>query len=271
MDRTRSVRDRTALTVGHATGSVQWPQHRYTEVPGVHVARLVAAQVREVAFAAGVPTRPLGVWEVAKLGGFELLDTDLGVGRGGYRGLLQAVRGGFRICVDARPPTGRAADAPTLRRRMRFVAAHEIGHSFFFDRRPMRPDRLLPIGSREEELFCNEFACALLLPPEVVRATQPSPEAALRMSAEWDVSLEVAVRALAEWHPAKPFVALGYSRPPSLSVRLQWAGGGEVAEPARVARVLFARGAGEFSLASLRGVVLAAPERKQTVAVAVPA
>jgi hypothetical protein len=226
--------------------------------------------VRAAAVAEGVSMRPLCVRSVAEIGGFELIETDMAVGRGGYRGLLQAVRGGFRVCLDTQSSDG-AMDSPTRRRRMRFVAAHEIGHSFFFDRRAVRPERLLPIGSRAEERFCNEFACALLLPPEVVRSGPASPEAAFRLSEEWDVSVEVAARALAEWHPSAPFVAVGYWRPPSSSVRLQWAGGGGVREPAGVAAALLEKRDGGFCLSSLRGSVLSSPDRGQALAVAVPA
>ena len=65
---------------------------------------------------------------------------------------------------------------PSYKPRARFTLAHEIAHTFFFNRTPGRRQRLCPYSRRDaygsehrgsaamEEWFCNEFAFELLLP-----------------------------------------------------------------------------------------------------------
>jgi hypothetical protein len=247
-------------------GAARWPSHQFATVPDRAAARQMAAQVRALVDQAGQTAKPLNLDTVAKLGRFRLIETDLRVDHGGYRGLLQAVLGGFRICVDARPRgcTGTTAQE-TLRRRARFVIAHEIGHSFFFDRRRPRPERLLPIGSVREEDFCNEFASALLVPPEVVETATATPSVVVSIAKEWDVSLEVAARAIADWHPRRPFIALGYWRRSPAELEIQWAGGGNVASPRETAARLLGRRA---KPGRNRSSIVFLPTRRQAVALA---
>jgi hypothetical protein len=232
------------------------------------MARAVAAEVRTFGAGAGLQLRPLAVAELAGLGGFTLVEADLGLSRGGYRGLLQAIRGGFRLCVDGRAADGGAISEATVRRRARFVVAHEIAHSFFFEQESIRPRRLFPVGSDVEEAWCNEFARALLLPPSAVREAEPSPQDALRLSDEWDVSVEVAARAMAEWHGSRPFVALGYSRSASAPVEVQWAGGADVSDPSAVGRAMLSTQGTYTTAIGLRAQWLPLPERRQAIAIA---
>lgn len=49
-------------------------------------------------------------------------------------------------------------------RRQRFSIAHELGHTFFFDRSSTPPRRLPSRHTEEEEKFCDLFARELLFP-----------------------------------------------------------------------------------------------------------
>src|SRR5207237_1403015 len=117
----------------------------------------------------------------------------------------------FQICVDPTPPRVQVeASEDTRRHRIRFRVAHEIGHGFFFDRSWPTPRRLAPIGRREEEDFCNEFARVLLVPASQVARAEPIAESVFALADRFDVSAEVSARALAAGHPNRLLVALGF-------------------------------------------------------------
>ena len=147
------------------------------------------------------------------VGGFRLDTTDC-VARGGPQALLQpAYNHGFRVCVD---PTPRSRDGAgrmmltqaTRRHRTRFLTAHEIGHSFFYDRAAEQPRRIFPVGDFGEEDFCSEFARSLLVPPSAVTSSGATAAGIFSLATVFDVSAEVAARAVASMHPSRPFVAL---------------------------------------------------------------
>jgi hypothetical protein len=113
--------------------------------------------------------------------------------------------------------------APRVRpQRERFLLAHELAHTFFYDRTRDTPRRAFPGGSASEEAFCNAFARALLVPDWVIADGPASPSRVFELASAFDVSAEVAARALADSHPSEPLVALGYEDDGGLHV--QWAG-----------------------------------------------
>jgi hypothetical protein len=208
-----------------------WPAPRYGEVPNATNARQLAADVRAASTAAGgASLDSLNLSRLLILAGCRLDEVELRVGRGGPQALLQpAYSRGFRICADSTPRarTGRGGSlsAATRRHRLRFLAAHEVGHTFFYDRSHDTPRRRFPVGSAAEETFCNEFARMLLVPPEVVAGTSPDASNVFRLAEVLDVSVEVVARAFAALHPRRPFVALAFATPCHSALRLQWAGG----------------------------------------------
>ena len=211
-------------TLSQHTPVVQWPQPAFSDVPPLAVARALASELRCLAGQHQLATEPLDICALARLGCFEVLEMDLGVSRGEHRGLLQALRSGFRICVDARPAGGGSMDGATLRHRTR-LSSHtsSLTPSLRIGTQRRRAASSQSAPSRKG--FLQQFARAVLVPPEVVAGKRPTPDSAARLADTWDVSLHVAIRALAEWHGARPFVALGYWKRRPDRVTVQWAGG----------------------------------------------
>ena len=123
----------------------------------------------------------------------------LGAERGGCQGLLAPLEGDrFRITIDPTPVGGwqtadQAVRSAVSARRARFIAAHELGHTLFYARRSgTRPARVFPGGSAAEEVFCDEFARALLIPPGCEGHTAAE---VFDASDRFEVSLEVSARA----------------------------------------------------------------------------
>ena len=196
-----------------------------TNVPSLTTAERLAAAVRD-AMGTGPNVRQ-DLPALLRLGGFELRLGRLNARSGGIEAALAPRPDNhFALLVDTEPPDGWASVTPRLREdltrhRLRFRVAHEIGHSFFYDRSEHRPRRVV-FDSPEQERWCDRFASALLLPPPVVAATPANPAALLRMQRRFDVSLQVAARAVARVHRER-FVALLVvrgTRPPYL--RVQW-------------------------------------------------
>jgi len=119
--------------------------------------------------------------------------------------LIPSAEGGFEILVDpwsaaSLPEQSEVARHYVSRRRLRFRIAHEIGHSFFYDRR-IRPAKRLLRHSAAEEAFCDVFASALLVPQSLVVRRGPTAKTVSELSRALDVSAEMAGRALAKAHP----------------------------------------------------------------------
>lgn len=112
----------------------------------------------------------------------------------------------FHITVDPTPRRGWGAtphsDREAIgRQRYRFRVCHELAHTFYFSRAPGRgPKRRQPWSAVEED-WCDEFSRSLLIPAQVSRVCQPTAESAVELQARFDVSLEVAARALSAAHP----------------------------------------------------------------------
>jgi Zn-dependent peptidase ImmA (M78 family) len=102
---------------------------------------------------------------------------------------------------------------------MRFRVAHELGHTLFYERSPNQRPRRVRRGGSREEVFCDRFAQALLLPDDVLRRCGTAARL-VRLQGEYDVSLEVAVRAYAELHEVE--AALFYWAESSSKPVIQW-------------------------------------------------
>jgi len=174
-----------------------------TEVPPKAAVRQIAAALRF----------NWGIEEDAKLdlGGIletlciEMVLSDLGGAEGGPQGLLTPLsEGGYRIEVDPSSPQGwRPANAAlreeVSRHRIRFVAAHEIAHTLFYWQGRGGPERLVG-DSREQERFCDALAAALLVPPTAAEQMALHPQSVVELHEHFDVSIEVAARALVDAH-----------------------------------------------------------------------
>jgi hypothetical protein len=175
---------------------------------------------------AGHHTDPLPDFRrICRAGGFEVSRTTLSAASRQQEALLIPMDGNrFGISVDPTPPGGWSRIRPAIRgelrsHRYRFRVAHEIAHTFFYDRSRDRPRRLLA-GSLEEELFCDEFARALLLPLGAVCSRPPTPASVFSLHRDYAVSVEVAARAMAAAHRGTR-AALWYEHPSDGWV-MQW-------------------------------------------------
>lgn len=205
-----------------------WPFRPLAAVPGEHIAVRLAGQVRKMV---SDDQSACNLEKVCTVGGFAWREATLDAKRGGHEALLvPRIDGGFEIFVDPSPPamfSRRAASVDrTVRRRTRFRIAHEIGHSFFYDRR-FRPARRLVPWDEREEAFCDLFASALLIPPNSVNAFPCTPKAVLKIADTFDVSIEAAARAFSKWKAEVSILGLEGSRiGPSLgSLKILWSVG----------------------------------------------
>jgi hypothetical protein len=208
--------------------SRNWP-HRLVTDPSTRTARSLAATVRAWLLASNEPRPLLNLPDLLAMAGFKIRVGKLGGDRGGTEGLLIPRDDGcFTVSVDPMPQGGWGSTSERLRRetgahRTRFRIAHELAHSFFYDRSPTRPARATAVGRPSEEAFCDEFARALLVPPAAVAQLPPTSDSIMKLHRVYDVSVEVAARSMASDHPARPAVALFFwtDRDPTALV-LQW-------------------------------------------------
>lgn len=203
-----------------------WPRIALSRVPAQHDAARIAATIRSALVLGRSDVDPLPDFRrICRAGGFEVSQTTLSAASGQQEALLIPMKGNrFGICVDPVPSGGWSRVRPAVRselrrHRHRFRVAHEIAHSFFYDRTADRPRRLL-VGSSEEELFCDEFARALLLPVAAVRSRPPAPASVFPLHRDYVVSVEVAARAMAAAYRGTR-AALWYQHPRDGWV-LQW-------------------------------------------------
>ncbi|MFQ6028765.1 MAG: ImmA/IrrE family metallo-endopeptidase [Dehalococcoidia bacterium] len=144
--------------------------------------------------------------------------------------LVPLLDGGFEILVDPSVVMGPSPEivGPVVEEhRFRFRVAHEIGHSFFYDRKYKPAKRLLE-PSKQEEAFCDHFASALLVPPRAVLGMPALAKTVLTIRQKYGVSAEVAGRALARAHPKIAVIGLLWRQNPRDGVggtRVVWSGG----------------------------------------------
>jgi hypothetical protein len=166
---------------------------------------VAAAIVRQHLIRHRPTTSPLpDTSQICRAAGFPFRQVRLGGAGGSTQAMISPWRGRLEIAVDPEPRGGWAAipagvRSDLRRHRQRFLTAHELGHSLFYDFGRGQPRRLVR-DSAALETFCDAFAAALLMPPAVVSRATPTPAAILAAQKKFDVSLEVAVRAFAEQH-----------------------------------------------------------------------
>lgn len=103
----------------------------------------------------GVPPRAkLALDPLCERLGVELKVAPLEVPAGGAQGFLNPRPGGFLLEVDPEPRRGWSSVPPSIRaqlarQRTRFLAAHELAHTLFYERGPV-PRRKLAGSAREE-------------------------------------------------------------------------------------------------------------------------
>jgi hypothetical protein len=205
-----------------------WPPQRIDSDPPLELAETLARKVRRRLLGAGAVADPLSdLRSVANAAGATIEHADLDAIRSGLQALLAPRPGGFDIFVD--PSVELDVDEPRAtvsedlkRHRTRFRVAHELAHTFFYDRDAHAPTRLLDDTDRQEA-FCDRFAAALLLPRDAVCAAGCRPLAIVAVQRRYDVSLQLAVRRFAEVFPEQTFVLMAETgrHPPRL--RAQWA------------------------------------------------
>jgi IrrE N-terminal-like domain len=214
-----------------------WPHTALSHVPALRSAAQIAAAVRAAVLPVGRAAAPLSDFRtICRAGSFEVSQITLSAAAGQQEALLIPMDGNrFGICVDPTPRGGWSRIRPAIRgklrrHRHRFRVAHEIAHTFFYDRTAGRPRRLIA-GSPEEELFCDEFARALLVPPDAVCRRPVTAASVFSLHRDYAVSVEVAARAIASGHRGTR-VALWYEHRTD-GWLLQWAN----ATPGEVARM----------------------------------
>lgn len=185
-------------------------------------------RVRHSLFKTTDVLRPVGdIRDLCRVGRFCLRERRLGGARGGLEAVLApAARDRFEIYIDPEPPGGWARIPPHLkvslqRQRLRFRVAHEIAHSFFYERNGAVPRRRLA-GSEQQEEFCDRFAAEFLLPRDAVSEAGGSAEGLVRLAERFDVSLQLAARSFAG-RERGVLVALFLCREEGL--RRQWVAG----------------------------------------------
>jgi hypothetical protein len=148
-------------------------------------------------------TQPVDVDAMAKLLGCRVVQKQLSAGRTMEAELRpDADRDGFQLAVDPTPRGGwdetpAAARLRITRHRRRFRIAHELGHTLFFTRRRgCGPRRARPWAATEED-WCDEFARQLLVPSSAARLASPNARIVVELHQRYDVSIEVAARAVA--------------------------------------------------------------------------
>ncbi len=183
-----------------------WPETTFDRVPPLSFAHELAARVRDATVGMAWRHSPLSdLSAIYSHGPFAVEQTTLRGAARGLQGLLIPEPDGlFRVLVDPEPPGGWEEVEPWIRsdlerHRARFLVAHEIAHSFFYERHA-EGIRRRAAASVEQEEFCDEFARALLLPPAAAAAAELTASEIVRLHREYDVSVELAARALAAAH-----------------------------------------------------------------------
>ena len=265
-----------------------WPKKRFFSVPPLSEAVTLADEIRFSVFNDGARKNGYcDLVEICRQGGFFPERHDGGFGETSHDALLvPRLDGSFKILVDPLPKSELSTSKDIARHRNRFRIAHEIGHSFFYDRNK-NPPRRLTQSSVGEEAFCDEFASALLVPRTAVLGIQPAASSVFLLQHDYDVSAEVAARALAKAYPTVSVVGMMWLPNPNTGVygmRVVWADGPRfIPQIARLHSSAInrattggeAEGVEQLSVGELRGrfsISAARPKgRKQMIAVLTPA
>jgi hypothetical protein len=214
--------------VGWSSSVTDGPFARFRSVPPAAAASLHADLFRR-ALGAGIGLEPLRDLDaVCGQLGIEVRRRTLRGAAAGVQATLAPLDDDrFSVAVDPEPAGGweRVADGvrdDLARHRHRFLLAHELGHTLFYERSGAgRPRRRFSVTAAEEE-FCDRFARALLLPDGAVAGHCPTPGDVLRVQRRYDVSLELCVRAFAEVHGERFFGLLVVKETGTPRLRPQW-------------------------------------------------
>lgn len=198
-----------------------WPHRTLLSVPPLHVAEDLASELRQTfAGGANADLARCNLKLMCAVGGFSVHVSAIAPPDRHEALLIPRSGGGFDIVVS--PLAGNFdKESPTVRHRLRFRVAHEIAHSFFYDRRHSPASRTLA-GSEEEEEFCDRFASALLVPQRLVQDMEPEASNVFRLQRSFDVSAQVAGRALALAHPQASVVGLLRRPNPATGKDVAW-------------------------------------------------
>jgi len=208
-----------------------WLSTRFSSIPPLSHAVELADRVSLAALGEPSESRaaPCNLRAICRSGGFHPKRLDRRFAEYSHDALLVPQSDGdFTILVDPIPKAENSLSDDLARHRNRFRIAHEIAHSFFFDRRTRPPARVVS-PSAEEELFCDEFASALLVPRARLNGIAPTPENAFQLAQTHDVSVEVAARAIGKAYPDLSVVGLLWRNHPNKagrpSLRVTWSAG----------------------------------------------
>jgi hypothetical protein len=176
--------------------------------PGLAQAPTLAQRVRRSLVPDDEAVR---VGKACRLAGVQMLRRLLRVGTTQRTAMLVPAADGFRAVID--PQLWEQAQRNTVaRRRLRFVLAHELGHTYFYE--PGAPPRRTRPADRREEGFCNRFATSLLVPPEVAATIDVDLAGLNALARDYDVSVHVAARAVAEAQPGLSVLMLRHAPHP---------------------------------------------------------
>jgi hypothetical protein len=146
----------------------------------------------------------------------------LEVARDRHTAMLVPTDEGFTALVDSKL-WDRASSGEAARRHLRFVLAHELGHTFFY-RSGSPPSRTVaPSGA--EERFCDAFATFLLVPSAVAARTSLDPAGLHGLAERFDVSRRVAAWAMARSRPGTSILEFRRAQHPGggrEAMRLRW-------------------------------------------------
>jgi hypothetical protein len=164
-----------------------------------------ASLLRKALLGRCVATAPiLRLEEGVRSLGFNVSRTRLRPETGGAQAwLIPSGRMSFDLPLDPTPISGwRKARhenrSEVERHRSRFLIAHELAHSVFYEQRDdlSHPVRTNPYTPKEEQ-FCDECARWILVSRERVEQLSVTPSSIRTIHQEFDVSVELAARAFA--------------------------------------------------------------------------
>jgi hypothetical protein len=187
-----------------------------------------AQEVRECLLGPEAKLEPLLDLDwVCQLAKVEVDRCELGAARRGLQAMIAPRDGNrFSLSVDSSPPDGWGVTpaglrGPVRRHRERFLIAHELAHTLFYDRSADKPQRKV-LDSEEQEAWCDRFAQELLLPGEVAGGAHPTPATIVRLAKRYDVSLQMSARALADHHRQSLVALLVERGQRAPHLRVQW-------------------------------------------------
>lgn len=146
----------------------------------------------------------------------------LRVGRDRHTAMLVPTRDGFTALVDSEL-WDRAMSGDAARKHLRFVLAHELAHTFFYQ--PGRPPSRASVPDSAEERFCDWFATLLLVPSDAAIRAPLDPGGLYALAARFDVSRRVAAWAITRARPGISILEFRRGEHPRggrEAMRLQW-------------------------------------------------